>query len=327
MNFTPKPAPLILALIACLFVIAGLAGYIILSRQPATTFDDDCLFYDLNKDGVVNVVDIMKAASHWHCEEPQPTVVPTPTGEVMGEKGVVIQRPEYVRQYELDQLNIQWAYTHWVNENLFGMGFDYVPLIQCKYWESSFKGNVGPVAADHPGSDWLLCNEPDLVGGDNLLPQEALTITHEIVLEIMTADPTARLVVGGTSHLHPEWLPEFVSLYEQEYGELPFDGYHFHIYPVMMGCYCYDPESCFAVTVDYVNGMKASLPGGEWWLSEFGVNKPWAADYISLIVPWLQGSVDRFSIFATHTYAPPWVEWDHGALIGVTPLGWVYAPY
>jgi hypothetical protein len=82
---------------------------------------------------------------------------------------------------------------------------------------------------------WLVFNECENPGQCNRKPDVQAEFYHDDVLPLINAnDPSARLIVGGTS-AHPcglEWMTDFVEAYRSSYGEdPPRTGWHFHIYP------------------------------------------------------------------------------------------------
>jgi hypothetical protein len=83
---------------------------------------------------------------------------------------------------------------------------------------------------------WLIFNECEQHWQCNSSPEDAARFYHDQVVSIIYgegADADARLIVGGVnSHeCGIQWLVEFVTYYESNYGELPRAGWHFHVYP------------------------------------------------------------------------------------------------
>jgi hypothetical protein len=83
---------------------------------------------------------------------------------------------------------------------------------------------------------WLVFNECEHQLQCAATPQEAAEFFRHQVVEVLFnqgADANAQLIIGGVN-AHPcgiDWLENFVSYYEANYGELPHAGWHFHLYP------------------------------------------------------------------------------------------------
>jgi hypothetical protein len=165
---------------------------------------------------------------------------------------------------------------------------------------------VDTVARTRAGLYWLIWNEPDDGGQDNFSPAQGAQFFREISDTILSADPTARLVVGnvlnayrGTDPEHgcPDplnaawygcgvhWLTQFISA-AQALGYDPTPvvaGFGFHAYSIVgyqppSGCdlrfkefTCHDEPLLANFTnsvITAINWVAVHAPGKEIWLTE-----------------------------------------------------------
>jgi len=88
-------------------------------------------------------------------------------------------------------------------------------------------------AREHPGSRWLILNEPDNAWQADCTPEKAAEAYRTASVAIRSADQTAKLYCCGTttfpSHIsyHRWWSEAYYGLYN-EWPEL--DGFHLHSY-------------------------------------------------------------------------------------------------
>ena len=86
----------------------------------------------------------------------------------------------------------------------------------------------------HPGSSWLIGNEPDVIWQDNATPEEYAEAYHDIYAYIRERDPAARIVAGGIALPTPlrlAYLDEVLRIYQERYGEpLPADMWSVHLF-------------------------------------------------------------------------------------------------
>lgn len=102
---------------------------------------------------------------------------------------------------------------------------------------------------NNPGQLWLVVNEGDRYGQDQLTPQQYADFYYQIYHFIKARDPSSRLFVGGIVQPTPirlRYLDQVLTAYAQRYGApLPMDGWHIHNFIL--------PENC---------GWGAGLPPG-----------------------------------------------------------------
>jgi hypothetical protein len=90
------------------------------------------------------------------------------------------------------------------------------------------------LAANYPGSVWIIGNEPDVIWQDNVEPEEYAHLYHDAYTAIKHADPTARIAVGAISQGTPlrlAYLDRALAEYQKKYGQkLPADWWTVHGY-------------------------------------------------------------------------------------------------
>lgn len=93
---------------------------------------------------------------------------------------------------------------------------------------------VARTLAAHPGSHWLIGNEPDVIWQDNATPEEYARAYNEIYTFIKERDPSARVGAGGIALPTPlrlAWLDEVLRIYRETYGhDLPADLWSIHLF-------------------------------------------------------------------------------------------------
>ncbi len=142
--------------------------------------------------------------------------------------------------YDLDQLKVgevfpfSW-YSDWAvrldPELPQGMTYAQLLRVGSTHYPPDW-GYIQQVAQSHPGSTWLVGNEPECWYQGNRTPQQYAEIYHEVWYKLKSYDPMATIVVGGVvqpSALRLKWLDEVLRIYEQNYGEtLPVDAWSIH---------------------------------------------------------------------------------------------------
>ena len=93
---------------------------------------------------------------------------------------------------------------------------------------------VARTLAAHPGSFWLIGNEPDVIWQDNATAEEYALAYNEIYTFIKERDPSARVGAGGIALPTPlrlAYLDEVLRIYRETYGEdLPADLWSIHLF-------------------------------------------------------------------------------------------------
>lgn len=91
---------------------------------------------------------------------------------------------------------------------------------------------IAAIAQTHPGSLWLIGNEPDVKWQDNVEPVVYARLYHQVYLAIKKADPTAQVAIGGVSQPTPlrlRYLEAVLAAYQEQFGvEMPVDVWNVH---------------------------------------------------------------------------------------------------
>jgi hypothetical protein len=116
----------------------------------------------------------------------------------------------------------------------------------------------------HPGSLWLVGNEPDCIWQDNLLPEDYAHVYHGIYTAIKGWDSTALVSPGGIVQPTPlrlQWLDLVLDEYETFYGEkMPVDVWNIH--NAILREYSYLCDPALAWGADIPPGFDQCM--GEW---------------------------------------------------------------
>ncbi len=100
---------------------------------------------------------------------------------------------------------------------------------------SPSKAVIAQIAAEHPGSLWMMSNEPDsCYQGNPVLPNVYAHVYHEFYYYIKGLDPTALIANGGIVQPTPcrmAYLDIVWDTYQQAYGEtMPVDVWNIHAF-------------------------------------------------------------------------------------------------
>jgi len=87
-------------------------------------------------------------------------------------------------------------------------------------------------ATAHPGTLWLIGNEPDCIWQDNVTPRQYAEMYHELYGIIKGTDPSAKVAIGGVVQPTPlrlRYLDLILQEYQGLYGEMiPVDVWNVH---------------------------------------------------------------------------------------------------
>lgn len=114
-------------------------------------------------------------------------------------------------------------------------------------WQTVRLGQIGesgewPAVSDvieetiqaHPGSFWMVGNEPDVRWQDNATAEEYAVAYHDIYYFIKERDPAAQLGAGGIALPTPlrlAYLDQVLEAYRLQYGEpMPVDLWSIHLF-------------------------------------------------------------------------------------------------
>lgn len=187
----------------------------------------------------------------------------------------------------IQSLRIGWYNdfsTSVYSENRYG--FDFFPTIKIKQLKYDSGGNptlcrvgpyyidppqytttptladIGALAANYPGHTWVVGNEMERIdwdgggycaGQDESTPEEYAIIYHDVYTTIKTADPTARVAIGGMVEFTPlrqQYLDRIWAAYQNQYGTaMPVDVWNIHVYVFNEVSCTYNPTNCWGANI------------------------------------------------------------------------------
>lgn len=113
---------------------------------------------------------------------------------------------------------------------------------------------LAAIAAAHPGSTWVVGNEPDRrYYQDGLEPAIYARAYHEYYTKIKALDPTARIAAGNIVQPTPlrlQYLDMVLNSYYAQFGEpMPVDVWNIHAFILREVSCNYDPNACWGADV------------------------------------------------------------------------------
>jgi len=158
------------------------------------------------------------------------------------------------------------------------------------YASSPDPATIAQIAADVPGSIWLIGNEPDrMISQDDLNPEVYARAYHDTYLAIKTADPTAVVVAGQIvqpTMLRLRYLDAVLAEYERVYGSaMPVDAWAIHAYILN--------ENDFAATPGEIN-WGADVPPGISWEPDERLTISWWNNVLTTDPTLFQGFITTF---------------------------------
>ncbi|MCK4306438.1 MAG: hypothetical protein KAY24_19510, partial [Candidatus Eisenbacteria sp.] len=181
----------------------------------------------------------------------------------------------------------------------------------------------GQWVEDHPGTIWIIGNEPDMGGQDNLTPEQYARMFHTYYdfIKVQDRDPTARFATAGlaalayTSWLNDDiaWWDQVLAEYQSQFGtDMPINIWNCHCYAIAGEL---DPNRVIAdyfhPFLDYTRTVNGGIyEDTEFWVTEFGfggdLGGELGGEYMKQLCPRLEAlGVDRFFWFLG-----PWSNWD-----------------
>jgi hypothetical protein len=131
-----------------------------------------------------------------------------------------------VDRQALDRLGPVWYYTY-------GFEGESIPGHQRIFLVPSAADptRLREALREHPGSWWLIGNEPNDPFQDNLSPSAYAAFYGRVSRLARQSDPTCRLVPAGLANADWEWAEAFRQAYRQLYGQWPdVDAWNIHNY-------------------------------------------------------------------------------------------------
>jgi len=228
-----------------------------------------------------------------------------------------------------------WAYCDWET------GIEYVPMVRSIHSFDIDNANR-MVSRYGTGAYWLIGNEPDNGGQDNLTAKDAAKKYGEIAQIILGTDPTAKLIMLGLTSGDwdgREYLKKFRLEWKSRWGfdvDKVVTGWHIHSYAHVWGSYD-TQDKAIAREKTYIQAFRIAIdlesPNAELWITEYGtIYGPYAntARVMNVMTPWLENysGVDRYAWFY---FGHPNCDWNGTALYtcakDISPLGSLYASF
>jgi hypothetical protein len=113
-------------------------------------------------------------------------------------------------------------------------GMDRAILVRVRTWMTEPRFSwLESMVDSHPGSLWLVGNEPDCIWQDNLLPEDYADVYHQIYTAIKGWDDTALVSPGGIVQATPlrlQWLDLVLQSYADMHdgAKMPVDVWNIH---------------------------------------------------------------------------------------------------
>lgn len=138
--------------------------------------------------------------------------------------------------HEAEWLGVSW-YLNWAAD-----GWDTAPGVE--FWPMVRVSQTGfrpgfvrlvRLAIQHPGSTWIIGNEPDVACWQDDVPaRQYAMLYHVLYTLIKRADPTARVAIGGVAQpteLRLRYLDQVLDSYREFTGKaMPVDVWTIHAY-------------------------------------------------------------------------------------------------
>lgn len=161
-------------------------------------------------------------------DDPSP-LYPSPTDRLGF--GVVTR----ITDFPVERLHAGW-YVNWgaAATTVHPAGLHYAQVLRTDPARRPDPAWLAQAARANPGSLWLVGNEPDCCYGnqDCVLPEDYAQVYHDLYTVLKTADPTARVAIGGIVQATPlrmQWLDRVWQAYLARYGApMPVDVWNVH---------------------------------------------------------------------------------------------------
>lgn len=137
-------------------------------------------------------------------------------------------------EYNLSRLYADWYVQYPGFRSDQGPGeLEYVQIIRLNdKFNPPSQEEIVRYARYHPGTLWLIGNEPDAPAQDCVPPTEYALLYHELYHLLKTADPQAQVAIGGVvqgTPLRLRYLDQVLAEYQSLFGEkIPVDVWNVH---------------------------------------------------------------------------------------------------
>lgn len=219
-----------------------------------------------------------------------------------------------VDQYDVSLLHAGWYHTFWSQADPpTPDGLEFAQTIRlCDpatgpsyYCENDYVPSQEAIenyAAAHPGTLWIIGNEPDAPIQDCITPARYAQLYHDLYAIIKVADPTARVAIGGVVQATPlrlRYLDMILQEYETRYGGMiPVDVWNVHGFILQehryswgcqIPCGIYDVDTGMLYGVDDHDNMtifRQQIVAFRQWMKDHGErNKPLVVTEYGILFP------------------------------------------
>lgn len=151
-----------------------------------------------------------------------------------------------IEDYNVSQLNAGWYHDYTFHQTparpggiryhqmVRGAGRTTTAQIQ------QLLSTLGPVVDANPGTLWILGNEPDRYGQDELTPAQYARFYYDLYTFIKGRDPTSRIAIAGIVQPTPirlRYLDMVLAAYQQSYGTtMPVEYWDVHNFILPENC-------------------------------------------------------------------------------------------
>lgn len=146
-----------------------------------------------------------------------------------------------INDYDAAQLGAGWYHNYLSRQSPYHPGgIQYHQMVRSKIDRSRLPELLGETVRNNPGALWILGNEPDGPGQDNLTPSQYAEFYHDLYTYLRAADPTSRIAIAGISQPTPlrlRYLDMVLDSYQQQYGTvMPVEIWDIHNFILPENC-------------------------------------------------------------------------------------------
>jgi uncharacterized repeat protein (TIGR01451 family) len=148
-----------------------------------------------------------------------------------------------IEDYAVAQLGAGWYHDYGVRQlppRPGGIRYHQMVRGQAAAQIPALLEQLGPVIDANPGVVWLLGNEPDRYGQDELVPADYAIFYHELYHFIKARDPQSQIAIAGVvqpTRLRLRYLDEVLRAYTERYhAPMPVDIWDLHNFIMPENC-------------------------------------------------------------------------------------------
>lgn len=138
-----------------------------------------------------------------------------------------------IDDYDVAQLHAGWYHDY--NQQLVPShptGMIYHQMLRTDLATNTLTTTIGSLVNANPGNVWVVGNEPDRYGQDQMTPDQFAAFYHDVYTFLKGRDPTSRVAIGAIVQATPirlRYLDMVLAAYQSRYGApLPTDIWTLH---------------------------------------------------------------------------------------------------